>query len=1177
MAIQYRSNTTWWIPLPGIAVVLFLLLAGGAVAQPQWVSSFTAVGEGNSASISMPNGTTAGDLLVVGLTFEKGTGVTSLNPPSGWTLIRRTNQGSDVGMATFSKVAGASEVGPYIFTMNNTPKWAVGISRITGADAASPIMVSNGGTGDGSNTTAPSVTTTADNALVLAFYGNKKNATYTPASGTVERYDHPNNAGGLPSNMMATFLQATAGATGIRTAVANQSEKWMAQQVAIRCAGAPAPTGPVFQSFCSSDSPTVADLEATGTGIQWFSVPTGGSPLANSAPLTTGTYYAGQTAACGSARLMVVVEVESCVTVLYSTTSGTVNDNIWSDLPQGAPIGQYPTSTRTIVIQAGHTLTVNTTTMVDDLVLEAGGTLVLPVERLLVVHGNEVVLNGTVSGAGMLSLEGSVATTLSTTGTVNLHDLTIAVAGGTTVEGTFRILGTLELVDGVFDAATANVILRSTTNGTGRLGPVGAGASYVGDITAQRRVPAGVTNWRLLGSPVQGRTVADWNDDFLTAGFPGSNYPNFDSPVGSGILWPSVRWYDETNTGTAAMDGLIGVSSMAQTLDQGRGYAVWSGDAAGGTQAFIVDVTGAPTIAQSPITLPMSWTNTGNSEVDGLNLVSNPLPSPIAFSQVARGADVENAYWIYNPTNGNNASWNGVVGTNGANGIIQSSQGFWLKANGPAVTTTVNEGAKVSGNTGGLFGGPAQMNGVLPVLRLKVSSGLNTFTDEAVVVFEGGTPSFESGDVEKFIFSHPSAPQIGTRSSDGQELSINMYGTFDSAITIPVRVNVPINGTYTITATELSGVDGVSCMHLEDLVTGSITALSAGATYSFSMQANPGSTAARFLIHATAPVQYELTANSCFGDADGEAMVILPSGIQTDVSWMDAMGNVLSVQQGVVESATFGGLAAGNYMVSVGSDAGCGALVRGFTIATPFALEASFGTTAASCPDAYDGSIMVDVLGGTAPYSFDWSNGGNGASIDAGVGVHTVIISDANGCMLASDVVEVGYDIDPSAWFELEDPILMAGQPTVFINTSVHADGYEWHFGDGNMSTLADPVHVYTIPGVYTVVLTVINGFCTSSHSQDVTVQVSTGAGAVAALDELRAWSTGDAFMVVLPNDLDVVNIRLHDAAGALHLTSTMSPSPLLRIPAESLSSGIWFLTVETGTYQKTMRLPLIR
>lgn len=44
-----------------------------------------------------------------------------------------------------------------------------------------------------------------------------------------------------------------------------------------------------------------------------------------------------------------------------------------------------------------------------------------------------------------------------------------------------------------------------------------------------------------------------------------------------------------------------------------------------------------------------------------------------------------------------------------------------------------------------------------------------------------------------------------------------------------------------------------------------------------------------------------------------------------------------------------------------------------------------------------------------------------------------------------------------------------------FTNTSVNADTYGWEFGDGNISTEINPVHVYEVSGTYTVTLTATN------------------------------------------------------------------------------------------------------
>jgi gliding motility-associated-like protein len=72
-----------------------------------------------------------------------------------------------------------------------------------------------------------------------------------------------------------------------------------------------APTGNAMQDFCAINNPTVANLTATGTAIKWYTVATGGSALATTTALATGTYYASQTTGgCESTnRLAVAVEV----------------------------------------------------------------------------------------------------------------------------------------------------------------------------------------------------------------------------------------------------------------------------------------------------------------------------------------------------------------------------------------------------------------------------------------------------------------------------------------------------------------------------------------------------------------------------------------------------------------------------------------------------------------------------------------------------------------------------------------------------------------------------------------------------------------------------------------------------------------------------------------------------
>lgn len=73
-----------------------------------------------------------------------------------------------------------------------------------------------------------------------------------------------------------------------------------------------APNGLANQSFCAQNNPTINSINVSGTAIEWFTVPTGGSPIATSTPLVNGvTYYAAQNVAgCPSGnRLAVTVAV----------------------------------------------------------------------------------------------------------------------------------------------------------------------------------------------------------------------------------------------------------------------------------------------------------------------------------------------------------------------------------------------------------------------------------------------------------------------------------------------------------------------------------------------------------------------------------------------------------------------------------------------------------------------------------------------------------------------------------------------------------------------------------------------------------------------------------------------------------------------------------------------------
>jgi PKD repeat protein len=69
---------------------------------------------------------------------------------------------------------------------------------------------------------------------------------------------------------------------------------------------------------------------------------------------------------------------------------------------------------------------------------------------------------------------------------------------------------------------------------------------------------------------------------------------------------------------------------------------------------------------------------------------------------------------------------------------------------------------------------------------------------------------------------------------------------------------------------------------------------------------------------------------------------------------------------------------------------------------------------------------------------------------------------------------------------------VLDGMTATFTNTSTLSDSYSWDFGDGNTSTETNPMHTYTAPGIYNVVLTASNAYGTSTASATIATYVLT-------------------------------------------------------------------------------------
>lgn len=108
-------------------------------------------------------------------------------------------------------------------------------------------------------------------------------------------------------------------------------------------------------------------------------------------------------------------------------------------------------------------------------------------------------------------------------------------------------------------------------------------------------------------------------------------------------------------------------------------------------------------------------------------------------------------------------------------------------------------------------------------------------------------------------------------------------------------------------------------------------------------------------------------------------------------------------------TASLSAVALGNYTCVITDNVGC-SLTKAVTLQSSSPVSISLSTTDASCLYTADGSVMANPVGGTAPYTYQWSNGQNTATATGlSTGHLYLYVTDANGCTQDKHTF-VGYD-----------------------------------------------------------------------------------------------------------------------------------------------------------------------
>ena len=351
---------------------------------------------------------------------------------------------------------------------------------------------------------------------------------------------------------------------------------------------------------------------------------------------------------------------------------------------------------------------------------------------LLSIGPNTLTVNGVVTGPGTLSgsagsnftIGGAAGTINFTTGAAVLKDFTLG-AGATATLGTSLDItagstpGTVIVNSGATLTTGGNLTIKSDASGTARVG--NSAGSISGAVTVERYIPAnGNRAWRSLAVPTSGQTFHQAWQENQTAGAT--------TPAGYGtqLTSSSATWSTDGYDFHSNSSGLL---TYVPATGSNGSYATVSntGNAIATTSGYFLYVRGDRTALPSNGTITATTLRSKGSLYQGnlsaitvpanqYALIGNPYASRIDLTQVTRGADIQDIYYVWDPLLTGNyglgafqtftrsgASYVVTPGggsyASGPYKTIESGQAFFVHSTGSTTNTvSFTEAAKTTGS-----------------------------------------------------------------------------------------------------------------------------------------------------------------------------------------------------------------------------------------------------------------------------------------------------------------------------------------------------------------------------------------------------------------------------------------------------------------------------------------------
>ena len=207
-------------------------------------------------------------------------------------------------------------------------------------------------------------------------------------------------------------------------------------------------------------------------------------------------------------------------------------------------------------------------------------------------------------------------------------------------------------------------------------------------------------------------------------------------------------------------------------------------------------------------------------------------------------------------------------------------------------------------------------------------------------------------------------------------------------------------------STTLTASGGTSYVWNTGHTTSSINVSPATATtYTVSVYAGTCYSTASFQVNVHTPPTLSITSQNvtCNNSNNGSATVNVVAG-NPPYTYLWSNGQT---------SSQIVNITAGTYSVTVTDGNGCTSTSQ-TTITQPQPITATYNITNVGCFGASTGAITISPLGGTAPYSYTWSNGASTQTVtNLSSGTYSVTITDANNCTHIVNNITISQPANP--------------------------------------------------------------------------------------------------------------------------------------------------------------------